>query len=125
MLYCKSLRVSSAAKASLGVGSIVNLQSNDASKLWNLPQYLHMLWSGPFQVHCKLECRSMWSAEWKIVFPGVVKSSTWCGQPFKVSSWWCVLVSCLTVDTQASLGTDLQKHVGVQRHCAACHGSRP
>ena len=50
MLYCKSLRVSSSAKAGLGVGSIVNLQSNDASKLWNLPQYLHMLWSGPFQV---------------------------------------------------------------------------
>ena len=50
MLYCKSLRISSSAKAALGVGSIVNLQSNDASKLWNLPQYLHMLWSGPFQV---------------------------------------------------------------------------
>ena len=81
MLYCKSLRVSSAAKASLGVGSIVNLQSNDASKLWNLPQYLHMLWSGPFQVHCKLECRSMWSVEWEIESPGVVKNSTWCGQP--------------------------------------------
>ncbi len=50
MLYCKSLRISSASRSRLGVGSIVNLQSNDAAKLWNLPQYLHMLWSGPFQV---------------------------------------------------------------------------
>ena len=27
----------------------LNLQSNDAAKLWILPQYMHMLWSGPFQ----------------------------------------------------------------------------
>ena len=52
MLYTKSLRISSAAKAAVGVGAIVNLQSNDASKLWNLPQYGHMIWSGPFQVPC-------------------------------------------------------------------------
>ncbi|PRW33949.1 ABC transporter isoform A [Chlorella sorokiniana] len=49
-LYRKSLRVSSAAKGDLGVGKIVNLQSNDASKLWSIPQYLHMIWSGPFQI---------------------------------------------------------------------------
>ncbi|KAI3434886.1 hypothetical protein D9Q98_002940 [Chlorella vulgaris] len=50
MLYRKSLRVSSAAKGELGAGTIVNLQSNDASKLWSIPQYLHMIWSGPFQI---------------------------------------------------------------------------
>lgn len=40
LLYSKSLRVGAAARASVGIGSIVNLQSNDAAKLWNLPQYL-------------------------------------------------------------------------------------
>jgi len=49
-LYQKALRVTTSAKADQGVGAIVNLQSNDASKLWNLPQYLHILWSGPFQI---------------------------------------------------------------------------
>jgi ATP-binding cassette, subfamily C (CFTR/MRP), member 1 len=42
-LYRKSLRVSAAARAELGAGAIVNLQSNDAAKLWSLPQYLHMV----------------------------------------------------------------------------------
>jgi hypothetical protein len=35
----------SAVKAALGVGPIVNLQSNDAAKLWTLPTYLHMVWN--------------------------------------------------------------------------------
>lgn len=39
-LFRKSMRVSSAAKSEAGVGKIVNLQSNDAAKLWNLPQYM-------------------------------------------------------------------------------------
>ena len=50
MLYAKSLRITSGVKAELGVGAIVNLQSNDGSKIWNLPQYLHIVWNGPFQV---------------------------------------------------------------------------
>ncbi|KAH7620070.1 putative ABC transporter C family member 10 [Nannochloris sp. 'desiccata'] len=50
MLYAKSLRVSAAAKSEMGAGAVVNLQSNDAAKLWSLPQYLHMLWSGPVQI---------------------------------------------------------------------------
>lgn len=33
-----------------GVGPIMNLQSNDAAKLWQLPSYIHMIWNGPFQV---------------------------------------------------------------------------
>ena len=49
-LYQKSLRISQAAKMELGSGAVVNLQSNDAAKLWKLPQYLHMLWSAPFQI---------------------------------------------------------------------------
>jgi len=47
MLFSKSLRISSAVRSSYGVGKITTLQSNDAAKLFNLPQYLHMLWSGP------------------------------------------------------------------------------
>jgi hypothetical protein len=34
----------------MGTGQITNLQSNDTSKLYNIPQYLHMIWSGPMQV---------------------------------------------------------------------------
>ena len=50
MLYRKSLRITAASKGKMGVGAIVNLQSNDASKLWGMAQYLHIIWSGPFQV---------------------------------------------------------------------------
>lgn len=50
MLYDKSLRITSGVKAEMGVGSILNLQSNDASKIWNLPMYLHIVWNGPFQI---------------------------------------------------------------------------
>ena len=50
MLYRKALCVTCASRADQGIGGIVNLQSNDASKLWGLPQYLHILWSGPFQI---------------------------------------------------------------------------
>lgn len=49
-LYRKSLRITAASKGRMGVGAIVNLQSNDASKLWGMAQFLHILWSGPFQV---------------------------------------------------------------------------
>ncbi|GMH36556.1 hypothetical protein BSKO_04424 [Bryopsis sp. KO-2023] len=50
MLYEKSLRISSAAKTKMGIGAIVNLQSNDASNIWDLPINFHILWSGPFQI---------------------------------------------------------------------------
>jgi ATP-binding cassette subfamily C (CFTR/MRP) protein 1 len=56
MIYRKSLRVSGAVKAALGVGPIVNLQSNDAAKLWTMPTYLHMVWNGPFQVRVCVKC---------------------------------------------------------------------
>ncbi|CAG9464562.1 unnamed protein product [Pedinophyceae sp. YPF-701] len=49
-LYTKSLRVSGGVRAAFGTGRIVNLQSNDAQKIWSLPTYLHMLWSGPLQI---------------------------------------------------------------------------
>lgn len=50
LLFQKSLRVSSSVRSEMGAGAIVNLQSNDAAKLWTLPLYLHILWNGPFQV---------------------------------------------------------------------------
>lgn len=43
MLYAKSLKISAAAKSEMGTGAVVNLQSNDAAKLWSLPQYLYVL----------------------------------------------------------------------------------
>jgi ATP-binding cassette, subfamily C (CFTR/MRP), member 1 len=51
-LYHKSLRLSLAAKESLGAGVINNLQSNDAAKIFNIPNFGHVLWSAPFQVRC-------------------------------------------------------------------------
>ena len=53
MLYDKSLRLHSAARAEFGTGAIVNLQSNDAHKLWWLPLFMHILWSAPLQVHAR------------------------------------------------------------------------
>ena len=43
-LYQKSLKITSSVRSGLGVGPIVNLQSNDAAKLWNLVPYLHVFW---------------------------------------------------------------------------------
>lgn len=60
MLYQKSLRINQATKGALGVGKIVNLQSNDAAKLWGLAQYLHILWSGPFQVRGFKQVSTSW-----------------------------------------------------------------
>ncbi|KAK9847067.1 hypothetical protein WJX84_012280 [Apatococcus fuscideae] len=50
VLYRKSLRVHSATKGAMGIGAIVNLQSNDAAKLWNMPPYFHGLWTAPVQI---------------------------------------------------------------------------
>ena len=49
-VYDKSLKISLRSKAVLGSGVVNNLQSNDAAKIWNIPQYGHVLWSAPFQV---------------------------------------------------------------------------
>lgn len=43
-------RVTAAVRSGLGVGPVANLQSNDAAKIWNMVPYLHVLWSGPFQI---------------------------------------------------------------------------
>ena len=50
MLYEKVLRISSAARTEIGVGKIVNHVSNDATHLKNTAEYLHILWSGPYQI---------------------------------------------------------------------------
>ncbi len=66
----QSLRITSAVKSEMGIGAIVNLQSNDASKIWNTPMYMHVLWNGPFQVRCmghyngrawRADVHAMWS----------------------------------------------------------------
>lgn len=50
MLYGKSLRLHASARNEYGTGAIVNLQSNDAQKLWWIPLFMHVLWSAPLQV---------------------------------------------------------------------------
>ena len=49
-LFARALRCSVAARDRRSTGAVANLMSNDAAKLFGLPQYLHMVWSAPFQV---------------------------------------------------------------------------
>jgi ABC-type multidrug transport system fused ATPase/permease subunit len=49
-VYRKTLRLSQAARHEQGAGSVVNLMSNDTSRVKNLMTYLHSLWSGPLQI---------------------------------------------------------------------------
>ena len=52
MLYQKSLRLTVDVRNARGVGTgtVVNLQSNDASKVWMMPVHIHTLWNSSFQV---------------------------------------------------------------------------
>ncbi|KAL0032002.1 hypothetical protein WJX77_000079 [Trebouxia sp. C0004] len=50
MLYQKSLRLGVDVRNARGVGTVVNLQSNDASKVWMMPVHIHTLWNSPFQI---------------------------------------------------------------------------
>ena len=66
-IYQKSLRLSVDARNARGVGAVVNLQSNDASKVWMMPTILHMLWNGPFQVCAVFQsdaCVSLLGSVW-------------------------------------------------------------
>ncbi|KAI8911120.1 P-loop containing nucleoside triphosphate hydrolase protein [Gorgonomyces haynaldii] len=49
-VYRKSLRLSNQARQQSTVGEITNLMSVDASRLGDLMTYVHILWSGPFQI---------------------------------------------------------------------------
>ena len=50
MLYQKSLRIGMDVRNEMGIGSVVNLQSNDALKVHQLPVHIHTLWSSPLLV---------------------------------------------------------------------------
>ncbi|KAL0484005.1 ATP-binding cassette, subfamily C [Acrasis kona] len=50
VIYSKSLRISSRAKQSMNTGDIINVMSIDSQKIGDLITYLHMLWSGVFQI---------------------------------------------------------------------------
>ena len=50
MLYRKSLRLGVDVRNARGIGTVVNLQSNDARKVWMMPVHIHTLWNSPFQV---------------------------------------------------------------------------
>ncbi|CAM4856859.1 unnamed protein product [Rotaria socialis] len=50
LVYRKSLKLSNSAKQGTTTGEIVNLMSIDASRFGDLTSYIHVLWSGPFQI---------------------------------------------------------------------------
>ncbi|CCK71890.1 ATP-binding cassette glutathione S-conjugate transporter YCF1 KNAG_0I00990 [Huiozyma naganishii CBS 8797] len=50
IIYNKALVLSREASATSSTGDIVNLMSVDVQKLQDLCQFIHLLWSGPFQV---------------------------------------------------------------------------
>ncbi|KAL7678117.1 hypothetical protein ACOME3_004346 [Neoechinorhynchus agilis] len=50
VIYKKSTRLSSSARQQSTVGEMVNLMSVDAQKLMDVTSYLHIIWSGPFQI---------------------------------------------------------------------------
>ena len=52
-LFARALRCSVAARDRRSTGAVANLMSNDASKLFSLPQYRHMIWWAPYQVKKK------------------------------------------------------------------------
>ena len=56
MLYQKSLRLGVDVRNARGIGTVVNLQSNDASKVWMMPVHIHTLWNSPFQVCATICC---------------------------------------------------------------------
>lgn len=49
-VYRKALRLSSSARQNATVGEMVNLLAVDAQRIMDLFSYLHILWSGPFQI---------------------------------------------------------------------------
>eukprot|EP01100_Stratorugosa_tubuloviscum_P002782 TRINITY_DN165_c0_g2_i1.p1 TRINITY_DN165_c0_g2~~TRINITY_DN165_c0_g2_i1.p1 ORF type:complete len:1466 (-),score=614.85 TRINITY_DN165_c0_g2_i1:64-4461(-) len=49
-VYAKALKLSNSSRQKYTVGEIVNLMSVDSQKIMDLAPYLHMLWSGPFQI---------------------------------------------------------------------------
>ncbi|KAI9207232.1 P-loop containing nucleoside triphosphate hydrolase protein [Polychytrium aggregatum] len=53
-VYQKALRLSNKSRQGSTVGEIVNLMAVDSSRLMDNCQYLHILWSGPFQISLAL-----------------------------------------------------------------------
>ncbi|KAF9112024.1 hypothetical protein BGX27_004109 [Mortierella sp. AM989] len=53
-IYQKSLRLSNSARQEFTVGEIVNHMSIDAQRLQDLVSYLHVIWSGLFQISLAL-----------------------------------------------------------------------
>ncbi|CAF0918354.1 unnamed protein product [Adineta ricciae] len=50
LVYRKSLKLSNSAKQGTTTGEIVNLMSIDASRFGDMSSYIHVIWSGPFQI---------------------------------------------------------------------------
>ncbi|KAI8898763.1 P-loop containing nucleoside triphosphate hydrolase protein [Globomyces pollinis-pini] len=49
-IYMKSLRLSNSARQGSTIGEITNLMSVDATRISDLSTFLHIAWSGPFQI---------------------------------------------------------------------------
>ncbi len=49
-VYQKALKLSGASRLEFSTGQMVNLVSNDSSRIENSVMFLHYIWSGPFQI---------------------------------------------------------------------------
>ena len=49
-VFGKAARLTGGVVRRIGTGTIINYQSNDTAKLYELPPYAHVIWSGPFQI---------------------------------------------------------------------------
>lgn len=59
VLYQKVLRQSGPSRQAIGAGTISNYLSNDAARIWKLPENLHALWASPLQVTVLLAVLSL------------------------------------------------------------------
>ena len=76
VLYRKALCIGTDSRDAQGVGALVNLQSNDATKVYLLAVFFHMLWNAPLQVGAHLSLSSSTVAtvsqdRWGCASPGV------------------------------------------------------
>jgi ABC-type multidrug transport system fused ATPase/permease subunit len=92
LLYEKSLKLSGRARQQFSTGQMVNLMTNDSSRLEMAALFIHYIWSGPFQIFVILALLYKligWSVLvgftiFLVFFPIQAKIAAWLGKFRKV-----------------------------------------